>query len=62
MREIYEITLPISGEEADTAGMPAEYFERAVRRLGKMVRLEGVVIDQASDPRWQTGHILPSTT
>ena len=46
MREVYEIELPISADLADVIGMPAEYFERAVRRLGKRTRLEGVVIDR----------------
>ena len=45
MRTVYEIELPISDAQADVIGMPAEYFERAVRLLGNCVQLRDVVID-----------------
>ena len=36
--ETYIVTLPISGVEADIAGMPAEWLERAVRAVGRPSR------------------------
>ena len=46
MRTVYEIELPISADQADVIGMPAEYFERAVRQLGRLARVEDVVLDR----------------
>ncbi len=45
MREVWEIKLPISAGEAQVGMLPAEWLEQAVRRLGKLTRLEGVVLD-----------------
>ena len=45
MRTVYEIELPISADQADVIGMPAEFFERAVRQLGNVVRLRDVLLE-----------------
>ena len=55
MREVFEIKLPICDYDAEMAGIPAEYLERAVRQLGSLVRLEDVALNPAPNTQQKEG-------
>jgi len=41
-RELYQVCLPINSVQADAAGMPAEWFARAVRAVGLPITMDTI--------------------